>query len=55
MSSSKPINRRRFLMIAGGAIGASALMCGGVAIVANQTPTVNYIFATHGSVIFHIG
>jgi menaquinone-dependent protoporphyrinogen oxidase len=49
MSQPKRVNRRRFLMIAGGAIGASALMCGGgVTILANQTPNVNYIYASCG-------
>jgi menaquinone-dependent protoporphyrinogen oxidase len=49
MSNSKPINRRRFLMIAGGTLGVSALLCGGgVTILANQTPTVNYIYASCG-------
>ncbi|MBX2999722.1 MAG: flavodoxin domain-containing protein [Caldilineaceae bacterium] len=48
MNGSTSINRRRFLMIAGGAIGASALMCGGVTILTNQTPGVNYIYASCG-------
>ncbi|HOQ98839.1 MAG TPA: hypothetical protein PLJ35_08455 [Anaerolineae bacterium] len=33
------INRRRFLLIAGGVLGASALACGGLGALADQQPT----------------
>lgn len=48
MSTSRPIHRRRFLMIAGGAVATSILLCSGVTILANQTPHVNYIYASCG-------
>ena len=39
----KRISRRRFLWVAGGALGASMLMCGGLAtVVAAHTPALNF-------------
>ena len=39
----KRISRRRFLWVAGGALGASMLMCGGLAtVVAAPTPALNF-------------
>ncbi|HOG46957.1 MAG TPA: flavodoxin domain-containing protein [Anaerolineae bacterium] len=40
------INRRRFLLIAGGVLGASALACGGLGALADQQPTAKIDFIT---------
>ncbi len=44
------MNRRRFLLVAGGALGASALACGGLAALANQqpAPTIDFVTSTYG-------
>jgi menaquinone-dependent protoporphyrinogen oxidase len=43
MGESKKIGRRRFILLAGGALGASLLACGGgLAIVATPTPAMNF-------------
>jgi menaquinone-dependent protoporphyrinogen oxidase len=40
MTQSKKITRRRFLLLTGGAVGAAALTCGGLAAWGIQQPEV---------------
>lgn len=49
MSNDRLFGRRRFLMTAGGVMAASALMCGGVTVYANQTPVIDFIHSACGS------
>jgi len=42
------INRRRFLLTAGGALGASALACGGLAALATRKPEIDLAESTYG-------
>jgi menaquinone-dependent protoporphyrinogen oxidase len=43
MNEQSKISRRRFLMLAGGAVGASALACGGLATLGLRQPAIEYI------------
>ncbi len=43
MNEQTRITRRRFLMLAGGAVGASALCCGGLATLGLRQPAIEYI------------
>lgn len=48
MNGAKSINRRRFLVAGGGALAASALLCGGVTVLGNQMPNIEYARAECG-------
>ena len=49
MGESKKISRRRFILLAGGAMGASVLACGGgLAILATPTPAADFGTSTCG-------
>jgi menaquinone-dependent protoporphyrinogen oxidase len=48
MKSSTRMNRRHFLILAGGTLGASTLMCSGVTLMANQIPTVDFVYSSCG-------
>lgn len=42
------ISRRRFLVATGGVLAASTLMCGGVTVLGNQMPAIEYVHASCG-------
>ena len=48
MNEQTRITRRWFLMLAGGAVGASALCCGGLATLGLRQPAVEYIESSCG-------
>lgn len=48
MNKSTHINRRRFLLLAGGTLGSSLLLCGSVAWLDTQTPVVKYAYESCG-------
>ena len=48
MNEQTRITRRRFLMLAGGAVGASALCCGGLATLGLRQPAIEYIESSCG-------
>jgi len=48
MSEQTKITRRRFLKVAGGAVGASALACIGLGILATRQPEVEFVESSCG-------
>lgn len=48
MSEQKRITRRRFLALAGGTIGVTALTCGGLAVLGTRQPAVELIESNCG-------
>ncbi len=48
MDKTTYINRRRFLMMAGGTLGAGVLLCSGVTYVGSQAPAVDFIRSSCG-------
>jgi menaquinone-dependent protoporphyrinogen oxidase len=48
MTQSKTFNRRRFLSLAGGAVGLSVLACSGLGVLATRQPPVEYAESTCG-------
>jgi menaquinone-dependent protoporphyrinogen oxidase len=47
MSESR-IKRRKFLLIAGGVVGVSALTCAGLALAGGKKPEINFINTSYG-------
>ena len=47
MGEKKGITRRRFLTLAGGTIGATALACCGLTVVGTQEPEVEFVESCH--------
>jgi hypothetical protein len=48
MDEQTRITRRRFLMLTGGAVGASVLCCGGLATLGLRQPAIEYIESSCG-------
>jgi hypothetical protein len=48
MNEQTKISRRRFLMLTGGAVGASVLCCGGLATLGLRQPAIEYIESSCG-------
>ena len=48
MSKTTRLTRRRFLMLAGGTVGATALACGGLVVLGNQPPPVQFVESSCG-------
>lgn len=48
MRNLNSVSRRRFLIASGGVLAASALMCGGVTVLSNQTPAIAYVHTSCG-------
>ena len=48
MNEQTRITRRRFLMLAGGAVGASVLCCGGLATLGLRQPAIESIESSCG-------
>ena len=49
MGERKQITRRRFLTLAGGAVGATAVSCGGLAVLGTRQPAVEFAKSSCGS------
>ena len=49
MGERKQISRRRFLTLAGGAVGATAVACGGLAVLGTRQPAVEFAKSSCGS------